>query len=240
MSATFQNDWGELLGPEFEKPYYQSLRRKLIEEYKKGPVYPDMYDLFNAFHATSFENVKVVILGQDPYHGAGQAHGLAFSVKPGVRVPPSLQNIYKELHDDLGCAIPEHGCLDAWAEQGVLLLNTSLSVRGGQANSHQGLGWEKLTDRVIELLNARKKPVVFILWGSNARSKKRLITNPDDLIIESPHPSPLSASRGFFGSRPFSKANAFLESHGMRPINWCLPSHVERARTYLKEEKHES
>lgn len=231
----FDNDWEELLGPEFEKPYYQELRKKLMSEYRNKTVYPGMYDLFNAFHATSYENVKVVILGQDPYHGPGQAHGLSFSVRPGVDIPPSLRNIYQELHDDLGCTPPNHGCLDSWAEQGVLLLNSSLSVIRGQANSHQNLGWQQLTDHVIELLNRREKPVVFILWGNNARAKKKLITNPNDLVIESAHPSPLSASRGFFGSRPFSRANAFLEKNGMTPIHWCLPPDVTQAKTYLKK-----
>ncbi|MGI6109907.1 MAG: uracil-DNA glycosylase [Eubacteriaceae bacterium] len=237
MTAHFNNDWEHYLAPEFEKPYYKELHQKLVHEYRCTHVCPDMYDLFNAFHATSFENVKVVILGQDPYHGRGQAHGLAFSVKPGVVIPPSLQNIYKELEADLGCKPPEHGCLDSWAQQGVLLLNTSLSVREGAANSHHGMGWEILTDHVIQMLNERKEPVVFILWGNNARAKKKLITNPEDLIIESAHPSPLSASRGFFGSRPFSKTNAFLEAHGMEPIHWCLPEHVDAAVEYCPHKR---
>ena len=236
MTAHFNNDWEQLLTPEFEQPYYKELHEKLKQEYMHYHICPGMYDLFNAFHATSFENVKVVILGQDPYHGRGQAHGLAFSVRPGVQIPPSLQNIYKEMATDLGCRPPDHGCLDSWAEQGVLLLNTSLSVREGAANSHHGMGWEILTDHVIEMLNKRDKPVVFILWGANARAKKQLITNHEDLIIESPHPSPLSASRGFFGSRPFSRANAFLEEHGMEPIHWCLPEHVSEAKSYRNDQ----
>ena len=223
MAAILKNDWAELLNPEFEKPYYLKLRQFLIEEYRRHTVYPDMYDIFNALHYTPYAAVKVCILGQDPYHGPGQAHGLCFSVKPGVPPPPSLQNIFKELHDDLGCPIPDHGCLEHWARQGVLLLNTALTVRAGQANSHRGKGWEQFTDRVIELLNDREKPVVFMLWGRNAQDKRAMIDTSRHLVIESAHPSPFSADRGFFGSRPFSRANRFLEQVGMEPIDWTIP-----------------
>ena len=185
---------------------------------------PDMYSIFNALHYTSFSDTKVVILGQDPYHGDGQAHGLSFSVQPGIEPPPSLINIFKELSTDLGCTVPNNGCLKPWAEQGVLLLNTVLTVRAHQAASHQGKGWETFTDKIISLLNEREKPMAFILWGSPARRKKAMITNPKHFIVESPHPSPLSAFRGFFGSRPFSKVNSFLESTGQAPINWQLPN----------------
>jgi uracil-DNA glycosylase len=186
-----------------------------------------MYDIFNAMHYTPYDKVKVVILGQDPYHGPRQAHGLSFSVLPGVDAPPSLVNIFKELESDLGCRVPNHGCLKHWAEQGVLLLNTVLTVREYQANSHQGIGWEEFTDHIITLLNQRKEPMVFILWGRPAQRKQSMITNPDHLVITSPHPSPLSAYRGFFGSRPFSKANEFLAKHGMAPIDWQLPMEEE-------------
>ncbi|TCP20974.1 uracil-DNA glycosylase [Scopulibacillus darangshiensis] len=217
-----KNDWSTYLGQEFEKDYYLKLRDFLKKEYNNKTVYPDMYDLYNALHYTTYENTKVVILGQDPYHGPGQAHGLSFSVQPGVKQPPSLQNIFKELRDDLGCANPEHGCLIEWAKEGVLLLNTVLTVRGGAANSHKGMGWEQFTDQVIRTLNQRKAPVVFILWGKHAQNKQELITNDHHYIIKSPHPSPFAAHRGFFGSRPFSKANAFLESAGREPVNWEL------------------
>ena len=223
MTAHFNNDWEQLLTPEFEQPYYKELHEKLKQEYMHYHICPGMYDLFNAFHATSFENVKVVILGQDPYHGPGQAHGLSFSVLPGVEPPPSLVNIFKELQTDLGCRIPNNGCLKPWADQGVLLLNTVLTVREHQANSHHGQGWETFTDKIISLLNAREKPMAFILWGSPARRKKAMITNPKHFIVESPHPSPLSASRGFFGSRPFSRVNDFLQQTGQTPIDWQLP-----------------
>ncbi len=223
MAPVLKNDWADLLAAEFEKPYYQQLRAFLIEEYRRGVVYPDMYDIFNALHYTPYSKTKVCILGQDPYHGPGQAHGLSFSVKPGVPPPPSLQNIFKELHDDLGCKIPNHGCLEHWARQGVLLLNTVLTVRRGQANSHRGKGWEQFTDRVIQLLNEREKPVVFILWGKNAQAKKAMIDATRHLIIESAHPSPYSAHAGFFGSRPFSRANEFLRRIGETPIDWEIP-----------------
>ena len=223
MAAILRNDWAELLNDQFEQPYYRELRAFLIEEYRRATVYPDMYDIFNALHYTGYADTKVCILGQDPYHGPGQAHGLCFSVKPGVPPPPSLQNIFKELHDDLGCPIPDHGCLEHWARQGVLLLNTVLTVRRGQPNSHRGKGWERFTDRVIELLNERPKPVVFILWGNNARSKAAMIDSTRHFVIESAHPSPYSASAGFFGSRPFSRANKFLVEAGIEPVDWAIP-----------------
>lgn len=219
----FQNDWAPLLEAEMQKEYYQKLRTILIKEYKTRTIYPDMYDIFNAMHYTPYDKVKVVILGQDPYHGPRQAHGLSFSVLPGVEPPPSLVNIFKELESDLGCKVPNHGCLRHWAKQGVLLLNTVLTVREYQANSHQGIGWEEFTDRIITHLNQRKEPMVFLLWGRPAQRKQSMITNPNHLVITSPHPSPLSAYRGFFGSRPFSKANDFLMRHGMEPIDWQLP-----------------
>ena len=220
----FHNDWAPLLTPELAKPYYRQLRQFLINEYRTRTVYPDMYAMFNALHYTSYEDTKVVILGQDPYHGPGQAHGLSFSVLPGVPAPPSLQNIFRELHDDLGCFIPNNGCLKPWAEQGVLLLNTVLTVRAHQANSHRGQGWEQFTDHIIELLNAREKPLTFILWGTPARRKKAMITSPQHYVVESPHPSPLSAQRGFFGSRPFSRVNDFLRQTGQTPIDWQIPN----------------
>ena len=210
-----------------QKEYYQKLRTILIKEYRTRTIYPDMYDIFNAMHYTPYDKVKVVILGQDPYHGPRQAHGLSFSVLPGVEPPPSLVNIFKELESDLGCKVPNHGCLRHWAKQGVLLLNTVLTVREYQANSHQGIGWEEFTDRIITHLNQRKEPMVFLLWGRPAQRKQSMITNPNHLVITSPHPSPLSAYRGFFGSRPFSKANDFLMRHGMEPIDWQLPMEEE-------------
>ena len=222
MQKIFDNDWQELLESEMEKEYYQNLRQFLIKEYSTRTIYPDMYDIFNALHLTAYKDVKAVILGQDPYHGPNQAYGLAFSVKEGIRIPPSLVNIYKELHDDLGCYIPNNGCLTKWAKEGVLLLNASLTVRAGEANSHSRIGWEIFTDHIIKLLNEREDPIVFILWGNNARRKKEMITNPKHYIIESVHPSPLSASRGFFGSKPFSKTNRFLERIGKEPIDWQI------------------
>ncbi len=214
------NDWDELLAGEFSKPYYQQLRQFLKAEYSGFTIYPDMYDIFNALKFTPYSKVKAVILGQDPYHEPGQAHGLAFSVRPGIEPPPSLKNIYKEINSDLGLPIPQTGDLTNWARQGVLLLNTSLTVRMGQANSHKGKGWEIFTDRVISLLNEREQPVVFILWGSNAKAKVPLITNPQHCILTSPHPSPLSAHYGFFGCRHFSRCNDFLKSRGIEPIDW--------------------
>ncbi|MFJ8528847.1 uracil-DNA glycosylase [Bacillus sp. NPDC094106] len=224
MEHILKNDWEPLLAPEFEKPYYQKLRQFLKEEYSTHVIYPNKNDIFNALHYTSYENTKVVILGQDPYHGPDQAHGLSFSVQPGVRTPPSLQNMYKELQSDVGCEIPNNGYLVKWAEQGVLLLNAVLTVRQGEANSHKGKGWEHFTDRVIELLNEREKPVIFILWGRHAQAKKKLITNSNHHIIESVHPSPLSARRGFFGSKPFSKVNEFLSSMSEKEIDWQIPN----------------
>lgn len=217
-----KNDWDELLRGEFQKEYYLKIRQFLKKEYRTKTIYPDMYDIFNALHYTSYKDVKVVILGQDPYHGPNQAHGLSFSVKPGVGIPPSLMNIYKELEKDLGCAIPNNGYLKKWADQGVLLLNTVLTVRAGEANSHKNIGWEKFTDRIISLLNDRQDPIVFILWGKNAQSKRKIIQNSRHFIIKSVHPSPLSARRGFFGSKPFSKTNKFLVSIGKEPINWQI------------------
>lgn len=214
------NSWDYILGDEFRKDYYLKLREFLKREYAKYHVYPDMYDIFNAFKYTPFEDVKAVIIGQDPYHEPGQAHGLCFSVKKGVPLPPSLQNIYKELHDDVGCPIAKNGDLTDWARQGVLLLNTSLTVREGQANSHSGKGWEILTDEAIRKLNDSDHPIAFILWGSNARSKAQFITNPIHRTFQAPHPSPLSAYRGFFGCRHFSMVNSFLIKNGMDPIDW--------------------
>ncbi len=220
----FHNDWAGLLDDELKQPYYQELRQFLISEYRSRQIFPDMYAIFNALHYTSYADTKVVILGQDPYHGDGQAHGLSFSVLPSVEPPPSLLNIFQELSTDLGCTIPNNGCLKPWAEQGVLLLNTVLTVRAHQAGSHQGKGWEHFTDKIINLLNEREKPLAFILWGAPARRKKAMITNPQHFIVESPHPSPLSAYRGFFGSRPFSRVNEFLQRTGQSPINWQLPN----------------
>ena len=220
----FKNDWGQYLKEEMAQPYYRQLRQFLIGEYSTKQVYPDMYSIFNALHYTSYADTKVLILGQDPYHEPGQAHGLSFSVQPNVPPPPSLVNIFKELETDLGCTVPNNGCLEPWARQGVLLLNAVLTVQAHRANSHRDKGWEIFTDKIISLLNQREKPVAFILWGSPARRKKAMITNPQHFIVESPHPSPLSAYRGFFGSRPFSKVNKFLESVGEEPINWQLPN----------------
>lgn len=216
------NDWDELLKGEFDKEYYLKLRQFLIHEYKTQIIYPNMYDIFNALKYTSFADVKAVILGQDPYHGRGQAHGLCFSVKKGVPAPPSLQNIFKEIQADLGIEPPHHGELTGWTKQGVLMLNTVLTVRQGQSNSHRNKGWEIFTNRVVSLLNNSPEPIVFLLWGNNARSKKGLITNPKHKILEAAHPSPLSATNGFFGCRHFSKANEFLISVGRAPINWKL------------------
>lgn len=218
--GAIQNDWLDALKGEFRKPYYAELHKRVLEEYRTHVIFPPADDIFNAFHFTPLHNVKVVILGQDPYHNVGQAHGLCFSVKPEVEIPPSLVNIYKELHDDLGCPIPNHGYLKKWAEQGVLMLNTVLTVRAHQANSHKGIGWEQFTDAAIRAVNELEQPVVFLLWGRPAQMKKAMLTNPNHLVLEAPHPSPLSAYRGFFGSKPFSQANAFLEAHGVAPIDW--------------------
>ncbi len=216
------NEWDALLADEIKKDYYLRLREFLKQEYTTRRVYPPMEDIFNALRHTSYSDVRAVILGQDPYHGAGQAHGMCFSVKKGTPPPPSLQNIFKELKADLGIDPPNHGELTQWADNGVLLLNTVLTVREGQANSHRGMGWEHFTDRVIQLLNERQQPIVFLLWGGNARSKANLITNPQHLVLQCAHPSPLSAYNGFFGCRHFSKTNEFLTQHGMQPINWKL------------------
>jgi uracil-DNA glycosylase len=217
-----KNDWAPLLEGEFTESYYLRLRQILKEEYQNKVIYPDRHDIYNALQFTSFEDTKVVIIGQDPYHGQGQAHGLSFSVKPGVSIPPSLKNIYKELHADIGCEIPNHGCLTEWTKQGVLLLNTVLTVQAGKPNSHKGLGWERFTDRVIEILNERKTPVVFILWGRFAQQKEQLITSPWHFIIKSPHPSPFSAYSGFFGSKPFFRTNEFLRQIGHKEIDWTI------------------
>ena len=214
------NDWDNILADEWSKPYYRQLHDFLKSEYSKTRIYPDMYDIFNALRYTSFENTRAVIIGQDPYHGPGQAHGLCFSVKKGVPLPPSLVNIYKEITDDLGVAMPQHGDLTGWARQGVLLLNTVLTVRAGQPNSHKDKGWEIFTDRVISELDRKETPVVFLLWGANAEKKARVITNPIHKKLITVHPSPLSAYRGFFGCRHFSKANKILSESGQEPIKW--------------------
>jgi len=217
------NDWLPALKAEFGKPYYKELYSFVREEYSKTVVYPPADDIFNAFHFTPLSEVKVVILGQDPYHNVNQAHGLCFSVPKSQKdIPPSLQNIYKELQDDCGCYIPNNGYLEKWARQGVLLLNTVLTVRAHQAASHQGKGWEIFTDAVITAVNAQDRPIVYLLWGSPARRKASMLTNPKHLILEAPHPSPLSAYRGFFGCKHFSKANAFLTEHGLSPIDWQI------------------
>lgn len=216
------NDWLEPLSSEFRKGYYSQLYNFVKDEYSKTVVYPPAEDIFNAFHFTPLKDVKVLLLGQDPYHNEHQAHGLSFSVQPGQDIPPSLVNIYKELHDDLGCYIPNNGYLKKWADQGVLLLNTVLTVRAHQANSHQGHGWEQFTDAVIQAVNAQDRPIVYMLWGAPARKKKAMLTNPKHLILEAPHPSPLSAYRGFFGCKHFSKANEFLKASGLEPIDWQI------------------
>ena len=220
--GAISNDWLEPLKPEFGKPYYAKLYKTVMEEYRTRRIYPPADDIFNAFEFTPLSQVKVVILGQDPYHGDGQAHGLSFSVKPDVEIPPSLVNIYQELHDDLGCYIPNNGYLVKWAKQGVLMLNTVLTVRAHQANSHRGMGWEQFTDAAIRVLNEQDRPIVFILWGSPAQKKAQMLNNPKHLILKAPHPSPLSAYRGFFGSRPFSKTNEFLVKNGLEPIDWQI------------------
>ncbi|SEN07403.1 uracil-DNA glycosylase [Lihuaxuella thermophila] len=222
--AILKNDWAHYLDDEFNKPYYLKLRQFLLEEYSTKTIYPDKWEIYSALHLTPYSDTKVVIIGQDPYHGPGQAHGLSFSVKPGIKPPPSLQNIFKELQDDLGCYIPNNGYLKKWAEQGVLMLNNVLTVRAGQPNSHRGKGWEEFTSQVIRTLNERERPVVFILWGRNAQEKKALITHDHHFIIESAHPSPFAANRGFFGSRPFSRTNEFLQKIGIEPVDWQIPN----------------
>lgn len=214
--------WEQALSPEFRKPYYRSLYEKVRNAYSKEVVYPPSDEIFAAFHLTPMEKVKVVILGQDPYHEPGEACGLSFSVKKGIQIPPSLQNIYKELESDLGYPIPHHGDLTKWAQEGVLLLNAVLTVRAHQAFSHSDFGWQQFTDAAIRALDTVDRPIVFILWGKSAAEKRNLITNPNRLVITSAHPSPLSAYRGFFGSRPFSKANEFLKSHGETPVDWQI------------------
>ena len=220
--AAITNDWLEGIGDEFKKPYYRDLYNFIKDEYSKHVIYPAAEDIFNAFHFTPLSEVKVVIIGQDPYHGPGQAHGLAFSVKPEVEIPPSLVNIYKELEEDLGCTMPSHGYLKKWADQGVLLLNAVLTVQAHKANSHQNKGWENFTDAVIHAVNAQERPIVFLLWGRPAGMKKSMLTNPKHLVLTAPHPSPLSAYRGFFGCKHFSKANAFLQEHGVEPVDWQI------------------
>lgn len=221
--AMLTNDWAKALDGEFRQPYYRQLYQFVKNEYARTTVYPPAEDIFNAMHFTPLSEVKVLILGQDPYHNEHQAHGLSFSVLPDQPdIPPSLQNIYKELQEDLGCEIPSHGYLKKWADQGVLLLNTVLTVRAHQANSHQGRGWEQFTDAIIREVNAKDSPVVYMLWGRPAQSKIPMLTNPKHLILKAPHPSPLSAYRGFFGCKHFSQANAFLESHGESPIDWQI------------------
>lgn len=220
----FDNDWDQLLKDEFQNEYYLRLRQFLIKEYQTKTIFPDKYQIFEALKLTSYDDVKVVILGQDPYHGEKQAHGLAFSVQKGVGIPPSLINIYKELVNDLGCYMPNNGHLIPWAKQGVLLLNTSLTVVANIANSHRNKGWEVFTDKIIQLLNKKDTPIVFLLWGSNAGDKSKYITNKRHLILKSVHPSPLSANRGFFGCRHFSKANKFLTESGQAEIEWQIPN----------------
>lgn len=216
------NDWLPALEDEFQKEYYKNLYQFVKQEYGAFQIFPDSEDIFNAFHFTPLQEVKVVILGQDPYHNVGQAHGLCFSVKPQVEIPPSLVNIYTELHEDLGCKIPNNGYLEKWAKQGVLMLNTVLTVRAHQAGSHQGKGWERFTDAVLTAVNQQDRPIVYLLWGKPAQSKIPMLTNPKHLILKAPHPSPLSAYRGFFGCRHFSQTNAFLEEHGIEPIDWQI------------------
>ncbi|MDZ5711155.1 uracil-DNA glycosylase [Jeotgalibacillus haloalkalitolerans] len=222
MGVNIQNDWQDKLQPVFDEPEYQQLREFLKQEYSSGKVFPPMDDIYAAFKRTPFHKVKAVILGQDPYHGEGQAHGLSFSVQEGTRIPPSLQNIFKELKEDVDVDPPKSGDLTKWADEGVLLLNTVLTVKEGQAHSHKGKGWEQLTDEAIRLLGEREEPLVFILWGKPAQAKSRLIDTDKHLILNSPHPSPLAAHRGFFGSQPFSKTNKYLKEHGIDPINWSL------------------
>ncbi|EMF0270845.1 uracil-DNA glycosylase [Enterococcus hirae] len=226
MKEIIHNSWQTILTDEFEKEYYQKLRNFLKKEYTTQKIHPDMYHIYEALELTPYEKVKVVILGQDPYHGVNQAHGLSFSVQPGVKIPPSLNNIYKELQSDLGISLVKHGNLVSWAKQGVLLLNTVLTVREGQAYSHRGKGWEILTDKIIEKLNEREKPIVFILWGKPAQEKMKMIDKSRHIILTSAHPSPLSAHRGFLGSKPFSKTNDALMALGETPIDWQLPETV--------------
>ncbi|MER2063208.1 MAG: uracil-DNA glycosylase [Alkalibacterium sp.] len=227
MTIPVENDWKPILERAADRKSYQTLRKFLIEEYENGTVYPEKETIWQAFQWTPYQEVKVVLLGQDPYHGKNQAHGLSFSVKPDVAIPPSLRNMYKELESDLGIPPASHGYLKKWAEEGVLLLNTVLTVRRGEAHSHQKKGWEQLTDEVIRALNAREKPVVFLLWGNAAKAKRKMIDEEKHTVITSAHPSPLSAYRGFFGSRPYSRTNEALSEAGMAPIDWKLPEKPE-------------
>ena len=220
--SMISNDWLSELGAEFKKPYYKELYQFVRNEYSTTQVFPPAEEIFTAFHLTPLSEVKVVIIGQDPYHNVGQAHGLCFSVKPDVDIPPSLVNIYQELQADLGCRIPNNGYLIKWAKQGVLMLNTVLTVRAHMANSHRGKGWEEFTNAAIRALNKQDRPIVFILWGRPAQMKKEMLNNPNHLILEAPHPSPLSAYRGFFGSKPFSQTNMFLQQNGIAPIDWQI------------------
>lgn len=221
--SKIQNDWLDSIQDEFDKPYYKQLYNFIKEEYNQTTIFPSEDDIFNAFHFTPLSKVKVLLLGQDPYHNVNQAHGLSFSVLPEQKdIPPSLQNIYKELQADLGCFIPNNGYLKKWADQGVLLLNTVLTVRAHQANSHRGRGWEQFTDAIIQTINKQDRPIVYLLWGKPAQSKIPMLTNPKHLILKAPHPSPLSAYRGFFGSKPFSQTNEFLKANGIEPIDWQI------------------
>lgn len=220
--GALRNDWLEAVGDEFKKTYYKELYEFVRQEYSTTTVYPPADDIFNALHLTPLKEVKVLVLGQDPYHGANQAHGLSFSVLPGQRIPPSLKNIYQELHDDLGCEIPNNGYLEKWAKQGVLMLNTVLTVRAHKPNSHQGKGWEHFTDAIIEAVNKQDRPIVYLLWGRPAQRKASMLNNPEHLILKAPHPSPYSADTGFFGCRHFSQANEFLRSHGVDPVDWQI------------------
>lgn len=226
--APLSGEWLEALKDEFHQPYYAKLYKTVMQEYQTRKIFPPADDMFNAFHFTPLSQVKVVILGQDPYHNDGQAHGLCFSVKRDVEVPPSLVNIYQELHDDLGCYIPDNGYLEKWTKQGVLMLNTVLTVRAHQANSHRGIGWEQFTDAAIRILNEQDRPIVFLLWGRPAQMKKSMLNNPKHLILEAPHPSPLSAYRGFFGCHHFSKTNEFLVQNGLDPIDWQIENKAEQ------------
>ena len=230
MQVKIEESWRSQLQEEFDKPYFARLAAFVREEYRTQRVCPVNGDLFRVFNLCPFDRVRVVILGQDPYHEPGQAHGLCFSVRPEVDTPPSLVNIYQELHDDLGCYIPNNGYLTKWAKQGVMLLNTVLTVRAHQANSHRGIGWEEFTDAAIKILNEQDRPMVFILWGRPAQAKKSMLNNPKHLILEAPHPSPLSAYRGFFGSHPFSRTNEYLEENGLAPIDWQIENVIRGAK----------
>ena len=223
MTPLFDNDWQEILTKQFQLPYVAQLKEFLEAEYNTETIYPKQADIWRAFELTAYQDVKVVILGQDPYHGPGQANGLSFSVQKGIKIPPSLRNIYKELETDLGIEPATHGDLTSWAEQGVFLLNTALTVRQGAAHSHRGKGWEQLTDQVVKALSEREEPVIFLLWGNASIAKKALIDTKEHIVLTSPHPSPLSAYRGFFGSKPFSKINQILETNGKKAIEWELP-----------------